>query len=162
MTMPSILCGIDFTSACDEALRVAVEETKLRNGILDLIHVWYPIDPMTVDMLGVALPIYNAELPGELQQQLDQIELDLPTDRIRRHLESGSPADEIVRKAEALDSSLLVVGTHSRGPLMRWFVGGVAKDLLRMSPCPILVCRTPHPKTDPESPSDPPEGETSS
>ena len=28
---------------------------------------------------------------------------------------------------------------------MRWFVGSVASELLTMSPCPILVCRTPHP-----------------
>lgn len=150
MTTPSILCGIDFSSACDEALRVAVEETKLRDGVLDLIHVWYPIDPMTVDMLGVAMPVYNAELPEELRQQLDQIEVDLPADRVRRHLESGAAADEIVRKAEELHSSLLIVGTHSRGPLMRWFVGSVVTDLLRMSPCPILVCRTPHPPAESE------------
>lgn len=159
--MPSILCGIDFTSACDEALRVAIEETKMRGAILDLIHVWYPIDPMTVDMLGVAMPVYNAELPEELQQQLQQVEVDLPADRVRRHLESGSPADEIVRKAEELNSTLLVVGTHSRGPLMRWFVGGVVKDLLRMSPCPILVCRTPHPPANAESDADDPSGHSS-
>jgi nucleotide-binding universal stress UspA family protein len=62
-------------------------------------------------------------------------------------LETGPAADQIVHKAEELDSELLVVGTHSRGPLVRWFVGSVASDLLRMAPCPILVCRTPHPKT---------------
>jgi nucleotide-binding universal stress UspA family protein len=162
MTTPSILCGIDFSSACDEALGVAVEETKMRGGILDLVHVWYPIDPMTVDMLGVAMPVYNAELPEELRQQLDQIEVDLPADRVRRHLESGSPADEIVRKAEALGSALLIVGTHSRGPLVRWFVGSVVKDLLRMSPCPILVCRAPHPPNAPESSSQDPSEESSS
>ena len=154
MTMPSILCGIDFTSASDEALRVAVEETKLRNGILDLIHVWYPVDPMAVDMSGVGFPVYNAELPAELQQQLEEIEVDIPKERIRRHLETGSPADRIARKAEELHSKLLVVGTHSRGPLMRWFVGSIATDLLRISPCPILVCRTPHPKTDHPSESE--------
>lgn len=148
MTRPSILCGVDFTSACSEALRVAVEEVKLRDGILDLIHVWYPVDPVPVDMSGIGLPVYDAELPAELQTQLDAIEVDLPTDRVRRHLETGPAADEIVRKAEELGSSLLVVGTHSRGPLMRWFVGSVATDLLRMSPCPILVCRTPHPTTN--------------
>ena len=30
MNKPSILCGVDFTSACDEAMRVAVEETRRR------------------------------------------------------------------------------------------------------------------------------------
>jgi nucleotide-binding universal stress UspA family protein len=148
MSMPSILCGVDFTSASKEALRVAVEEVKLRDGILDLVHVWYPVDPVPVDMSGIGLPVYDAELPAELQQQLNAIEVDLPNDRVRRYLETGPVADEIVRKAEELGSSLLVVGTHSRGPLMRWFVGSIATDLLRMSPCPILVCRTPHPTTD--------------
>ena len=145
MSKPSILCGIDFTSACEEALRVAVDETKRRDGILDLIHVWYPIDPIPVDMSGVGLPIYDAELPAELRNQLDRVEVDLPPDRVRRHLEFGPAADQIVRKAEELHSELLVVGTHSRGPIMRWFVGSVATDLLRMAPCRILVCRTPHP-----------------
>lgn len=148
MNMPSIMCGIDFTSACDEALRVAVEEAKRRNGILDLIHVWYPVDPVPVDMSGIGFPVYNMELPSELHQQLNELKVDLPDDRVRRHLETGPAADQIVRKAEELNSELLVVGTHSRGPLMRWFVGSVATDLLTMAPCPILVCRTPHHKSD--------------
>ena len=151
MSKPSILCGIDFTSACEEALRVAVEETKRRDGILDLIHVWYPVDPIPVDMSGIGFPVYNLELPSELHQQLESIEVDLPADRVRRHLETGPASDQIVRKAEELHSVMLVVGTHSRGPLMRWFVGSVVNELLRMSPCPILVCRTPHPESDESS-----------
>ncbi len=144
-SQPSVLCGIDFTSASEVALSAAVEETKRRGGILDLIHVWYPVEPIPVDMSGVGLPIYDSELPAELRSQLEQIEVDLPPEQVRRHLEFGPAADQIVRKAEELHSVLLVVGTHSRGPIMRWFVGSVATDLLRMAPCPILVCRAPHP-----------------
>jgi nucleotide-binding universal stress UspA family protein len=144
MSKPSILCGIDFTRASDVALQAAVEETKRRDGILDLIHVWYPIDPIPVDMSGVGLPIYDAELPAELRNQLEQVRVDLPAERVRRHLEFGPAADQIVKKAEELQSELLVVGTHSRGPIMRWFVGSVATDLLRTAPCPILICRVPH------------------
>ena len=145
MTTPSILCATDFTAASDEALALATEEAKRRNATLDLIHVWYPVDPVPVDMSGIGLPVYDTELPNELRQKLDTVSVDLPPDRVRRHLEMGPAADEIVRKAEELKSELLVVGSHSRGPIMRWFVGSVATDLLRMSPCPILVCRTPHP-----------------
>lgn len=146
MSQPSILCGIDFTDASEEAMRVATEETKRRGGVLDLIHVWYPVDPIPVDMSGVGLPIYDSELPTELRRQLERIEVDLPPEQVRRHLEFGPAADQIVKKAEELGSQLLVVGTHSRGPIMRWFVGSVATDLLRMAPCPVLVCRAPHPK----------------
>lgn len=156
MTGPSILCGLDFTDASDEALRVAVEETRLRDGILDLIHVWYPVDPVPVDMSGIGFPVYNAELPTDLREQLESLPVDLPKDRVRRHLEIGPTADQIVAKAEKLHSQLLVVGTHSRGPVMRWFVGSVANDLLRLSPCPILVCRTPHPEPHDSTDADDP------
>lgn len=162
MGKPSIMCGIDFTSACKEALRVAVDEAKRRDGILDLIHVWYPVDPVSVDMSGIGFPVYNVELPEELQQQLDAIEVDLPEDRVRRHLETGPAADQIVRKAEELGSELLVVGTHARGPLLRWFIGSVVNDLLRTAPCPILVCRTPHSKDHSTSSTDEAVGESGS
>ena len=145
MSTPSVLCGIDFTDACEEALQIAIEEAKRREAVLDLIHVWSPVEPVTVDMSGVGLPIYDSKVPTEIREQLEAIRVDLPAERVRRHLEFGSPADMIVEKAEQLGSELLVVGTHSRGPIMRWFVGSVATDLLRLSPCPILVCRTPHP-----------------
>lgn len=145
MSRPSILCGIDFTAASDEALRLAIQETKRRNGTLDLIHVWYPVDAVPVDMSGIGVPMVESTPPEELRQQLESVEIDLPTDQVRRHLEFGPTAETIVCKADELDSELLVVGTHSRGPILRWFIGSVATDLLRMSPCPILICRTPHP-----------------
>ena len=28
----------------------------LRGGILDLVHVWYPVDPMALDMSGIGFP----------------------------------------------------------------------------------------------------------
>ena len=153
MSRPSILCGTDFTAASEEALRLAIEETRRRDAILDVIHVWFPIDPIPVDMSGLGLPVYDAELPTELRNELESLSIDLPADRVRRHLETGQASEEIVRKAEQLGSELLVVGTHSRGSLARWFIGSVVTELLRLAPCPILVCRTPHPPNQDKSSS---------
>ena len=82
-------------------------------------------------------------MPEHLQRQLNELAVDLPEDRVRRHLMQGNAADQITAKAEELKSELLVVGTHTRGAIARWFLGSVVTELLRMSPCPILVCRTP-------------------
>lgn len=143
MSKPSILCAIDFTNACQEALRVAVEEAKRRDAILDLVHVWFPSDMVAVDMSGIGGTFADPELPVQLQAQLDQLVVDLPPAQVRRHLLQGNAVDQITAKATELDSQLLVVGTHTRGAIARWFLGSVVTELLRMSPCPILVCRTP-------------------
>ncbi len=143
MSKPSVLCAIDFTNACEEALRVAVEEVNRRDAILDMVHVWFPSDMVSVDMSGFGGTFSDPELPVHLQQQLDAVKVDLPEDRVRRHLEQGIAADQVAAKAAELGSELLVVGTHTRGTIARWFLGSVVTELLRVSPCPILVCRTP-------------------
>jgi nucleotide-binding universal stress UspA family protein len=149
MSKLSIMCAIDFTSACDEALRVAVEEAERRDAILDIVHVWFPSDMVAVDMSGIGTAVTDPELPEHLQQQLDALHVPLSGQRVRRHLLQGNAADQITAKANELHSDLLVVGTHTRGAIARWFLGSVVTELLRMSPCPILVCRTP-----PSQPSD--------
>ncbi|TWT81091.1 Universal stress protein [Planctomycetes bacterium CA13] len=140
---PSVLCATDFSAASEEAVRVAVEEVKRRDAMLDLIHVWYPVDPIAADISSVGLPICNTDTPMQLRQMLEKIPVPLPEDRVRRYLEVGIASEKIVVKAKELASEVLVVGTHSRGSIMRWFVGSVVSEVLRHSPCPVLVCRTP-------------------
>ena len=153
MSKPSVLCAVDFTSACDEALRIAVEEVNRRDAILDIVHVWFPTDMVSVDMSGIGGTFADPELPEHLQGQLDALQIDLPEDRVRRHLMQGGAADQITAKATELESVLLVVGTHTRGAIARWFLGSVVTELLGMSPCPILVCRTPPGGSPDEHPS---------
>ncbi|TWU38502.1 universal stress protein [Novipirellula artificiosorum] len=143
MTRPSVLCATDFTAASEEAVRVAVDEALRRDANLDLVHVWYPVDPVAADISSVGLPVCNTDTPVELRAVLDRIAVSLPPDRVQRFLEVGIASEKIVAKAKELGSVVLVVGTHARGPFMRWFVGSVVSEVLRHSPCPVLVCRTP-------------------
>ena len=48
-------------------------------------------------------------------------------------------ADLIVSAATRADADLIVVGTHGRGATASALLGSVAKDLLHISPCPVLV-----------------------
>lgn len=36
----------------------------------------------------------------------------------------------------------IVMGTHGRGGLKRWFMGSVAEDVVRQAPVPVLLVRT--------------------
>lgn len=143
MEGPSVLCAVDFTSACDEALRVATEEVERRGATLDIVHVWFPSDMVSVDMSGMGGTFTDPDLPDHLRTQLHELPVPLPEARVRRHLMQGNAAEQITAKATELGSELLVVGTHTRGAIARWFLGSVVTELLRMAPCPILVCRTP-------------------
>jgi nucleotide-binding universal stress UspA family protein len=51
----------------------------------------------------------------------------------------GIAADSIRERAQATGSDLIVMTTHGRGPLSRFWLGSVADQLVRRSPVPILL-----------------------
>jgi nucleotide-binding universal stress UspA family protein len=55
----------------------------------------------------------------------------------------GHPAWRLARLAHEHRADLLVVGTHGRSGLSRFFSGSVAEEVLRASPVPVLVARGP-------------------
>jgi nucleotide-binding universal stress UspA family protein len=51
----------------------------------------------------------------------------------------GPPAALLAAEAAAQGVRLIVMGTHGRGPVARFFVGSVAERTVLTAPCPVLV-----------------------
>jgi nucleotide-binding universal stress UspA family protein len=51
----------------------------------------------------------------------------------------GPAAFEIVRYANERAADILVLGSHGRGVIRRFLLGGVAERVLREASCPVLV-----------------------
>jgi nucleotide-binding universal stress UspA family protein len=54
----------------------------------------------------------------------------------------GEPASALVAAAASAQADLLVIGSHGRRGLRRFFLGSVAENVVRHSPTPVLVVRT--------------------
>ena len=57
-------------------------------------------------------------------------------------LASGAPAEAIAELAQDLGAECVAVGTHGRRGVERVLLGSVAEQILRLSPCPVLVVKT--------------------
>lgn len=53
----------------------------------------------------------------------------------------GKPADDIIDYVKSNDVDLIVMSTHGRGGVGRWFAGSVAERVLRGASVPILLVR---------------------
>src|SRR6202041_168770 len=58
-----------------------------------------------------------------------------------RLVAEGEVRDVICAQAEAVGADLVVMTTHGRGPLGRFWLGSVADELVRESPVPVLLIR---------------------
>ncbi len=54
-------------------------------------------------------------------------------------LEQGDPSERILRAADRDNADLIVIGTRGRRGLERFLIGGVARRVVRGTPCPVLV-----------------------
>ena len=61
--------------------------------------------------------------------------------RVRGFLLEGIAHEQIVRAARRQRADVLVMGTHGRTGLRRFFLGSVTARVVATSPCPVLTVR---------------------
>lgn len=115
-----ILVGYDGSEAAERALSVAA----------DLIGYGSTLSVVTVH-------------PGEIDRSMAagaREQLQRRHVGARYHEVHGSPAEQLVAKANELDADLVVVGRRSRKPI-RSLLGSVSATVVRCCPCDVLVVR---------------------
>jgi nucleotide-binding universal stress UspA family protein len=60
-------------------------------------------------------------------------------------IEEGEPGAAIIAAASRAQASAIVIGTHGRRGLERFFVGSVAERVIAQSPVPVIVTRASRP-----------------
>ncbi|MFN8607303.1 MAG: universal stress protein [Vulcanimicrobiota bacterium] len=74
----------------------------------------------------------------ELQERLGGSSL-----KVTIHVEQSDPRDAIVNYAAAEGVDLIVMASAGKSNWMRWISGSITDQVLRSSPCPVLVVRPP-------------------
>ena len=155
--MKRILVPTDFSTPLLAALTQAVHYTQAVGGELLLLHVveGAPLRWSTVDGLPEA-PSARLEATAQLflpQRPQTRVSRDLsaeaawklaallppPPDRFRALVTVGQAAEEIVRVARAPGADLILMGTHGRRGLRRWFRKRVTYQVRRQAPALVMT-----------------------
>ncbi|HEX6370549.1 MAG TPA: universal stress protein [Longimicrobium sp.] len=75
----------------------------------------------------------------QAEAELDAFLASVPTATLQGTVRVGSPAHVILGVARDWDADLVVLGTHARRGLPRFFLGSVAETVLRKARCSALV-----------------------
>jgi nucleotide-binding universal stress UspA family protein len=134
----SILVAVDFGEASARAIAIGGALAERYGASLRLLHAGaFDLPPYMT-----SAPPPAAELPaGSDRARATEFLADFG----RRHaaapfmplVDDGAPVDAILR--ESVTSDLVVMGTHGRRGLSRWWLGSVAERVLRETGCPLLI-----------------------
>jgi nucleotide-binding universal stress UspA family protein len=129
----SILAAIDFSDAATLVVQEALDAAWRRGAQeLHFLHVHHG------DQNPEQRRVRSAELLEWLGARLGA---GAGSTHLVAHELQGDPAHLIVDLARDLAVDLVIVGTHGRPRLERFFLGSVASSVVRDAPCPVLVVR---------------------
>lgn len=138
----SILHPTDFSDNARQAFALACGLARDYKAELIVMHVLTP--PVVVYGDGI-IPVDPEGEEQRAQEKLNAIAPPAAELSLRRRLLEGEPAAEIMRVAREMSCDLIVMGTHGRTGLERFFVGSVAEEVMRQAPCPVVTVRVPMP-----------------
>ncbi len=121
--MELILVGVDRSDTAREAARRAAELAASTDATLHMITC--------------------SKSSGDADDRsfLEELAAELPHDRITSVAAVGDPASVICDEAQRLGAEMIVVGSRRTQGAAR-VLGSVAADVLRQSPCNVLVAHT--------------------
>jgi nucleotide-binding universal stress UspA family protein len=129
----SVIVGYLSSERGKKALEVGIQEAKLRNTDLVVVH---------------SLPGAGKSDDDEvIRSDRDLAALDETLSKqgvvysIHNYVRGNEPAQDIVRAAEELGGELIVIGLRQRTSAGKFLLGSNAHDILMDAPCPVLTVR---------------------
>ncbi len=140
----SILAATDFSEASGPAIEEACRVASESGSRLTLLNV-YQIPPAAY-VTGAPASVYEElerAVRTDAEQRLERLVAQARSRGIEAcgQLKEGFPEDEILALAEKEKPDLIVMGTHGRRGLSRFWLGSVASRVIGRSPCPVVTVR---------------------
>ena len=134
-----IMLATDLSAASEGA---AVQALDLAHDLGADLLVMSALDPRPVRNDRVAFRLDRLRAERELAAQ-DLVARGRGRGvAVRFLIWDGPPGEAIVDVARSEQVDLVVVGSHGRGAVGRFFVGSVSEHVVRHAPCPVLVVRS--------------------
>ena len=140
-----ILHPTDFSPASGAAFTRALSEARANKASLVIAHVLSPVIPIPGD--GYVSPSAYEQMMEAArawgQKKLNRLLARARAAHVRARglLLEGVAHEQIVRAAKRQRTDLVVIGTHGRTGVARFFLGSVAARVTATAPCPVLTVR---------------------
>ena len=143
--MGVIVVGVDHSEGAKAALRFALEEARLRQATLRVVHAWQ-FGYIGATGLEGWLPAVGGELEdfrkgaaAALDETLRELAADTDGVTIERRPEQGTAAEVLIEESRGAD--LLVVGSRGHGGFAQLLLGSVSQQCAQHAFCPVVIVR---------------------
>jgi nucleotide-binding universal stress UspA family protein len=145
--MGVIVVGVDHSEGAKAALRFALEEARLRQATLRVVHAWQfgyigaPGFEGSLPAVGGELEEFREGAMAALDETLREVGAEKDGVPIERRVDQGTAAAVLVEESRGAD--LLVVGSRGHGGFAQLLLGSVSQQCAQHAFCPVVIVRDP-------------------
>ncbi len=147
-----IVVPLDGSEFAESALPHARELARCTGAEIALVRVaTHPV----YEYVAAEPLLYESiqrDSESEATQYLEQIAAGLRAEgfKVRAEACSGPVAETILDYAQDISADVIVMCTHGRSGIARWFIGSIADKVVRASTLPVFLARPipPHPASN--------------
>jgi len=137
--MKKIVIGIDGSETSQRALRWGVEEARIHDATVTVVHAW--TGPAVATYALGAIPLDPGPFRDNAQRVLDEAIAGVagvdPVKPVEAKLVEGGSSGAILE--EARDADLVVVGSRGHGGFAGLLLGSVSGQVVHHATCPVVV-----------------------
>lgn len=138
-----LLVPVDFSAPSEAALIHTLKLAHLTGAEAHACHI-IPI-PHVLDTLyerGFTPAETVKRITQEARKRIKAIAQEQGfTAPVRIHVKEGDASTLILEQAASMKADLIIMGTHGRRGVRRFFLGSVAETIVRRATCPVLTLR---------------------
>lgn len=138
------MVGVDGSQGARAALAWALDEARLRQAGVEVVHAWHPPYvtemPYTAGYLAISADFHPDAFEADARGLLDRVMGGANTagvPSVEPILVRDQPAGALLDVAKGAE--LLVVGTRGRGGFTGLLLGSVSQQVVHHAPCPVVV-----------------------
>jgi len=140
-----ILVPTDFSKDSDAAFRMALSIAATYQARIFLLHVIskqsladYCLDQNLVDrFLNESIVFSNEKLQEVIDKNQQRGNIKVIPD-----IRNGQPHEEILKEAFDRKIDLIVIASHGKTGLQKYFIGSVTEKVMKEAKCPVLLIRS--------------------
>jgi nucleotide-binding universal stress UspA family protein len=140
-----VIVPLDGSEFGEQALPLANVLAERQRAAIELVHVYETLLPFQVQGAPPIDPVFDLDLRRDRQAYLDRLAEWLrgtTAAAVTAVLLEGETAAAAIREHVARrHADLVVMATHGRGGLSRFWIGTTSLDVMRHSPAPVLLFR---------------------
>jgi len=140
-TIRRILAPVDLSACSERSLKFAGDVARWFDAKLIVYHS-APFGTPSIAPPLVYIPESAEQVRDAATKRVNAMVADANlSGRAEVIIELGPPHGAILRAVEEHNADLIVMGTHGRKGVEKFFLGSTAERILRDRPCPVLVLR---------------------